>query len=132
MTPPRPPHVVFMCGAAGSGKTTTARALEAEGFTRLSVDAEAYARGWHGVITREQAAVIDAELRERLGDPLVGLAAGLAGDDGQTGVGLDPGLVDHPEMADVQLAQHASPPAPRTGDLASRPPAGRTWPPAGR
>lgn len=71
MTPPRPPHVVFMCGAAGSGKTTTARALEAEGFTRLSVDAEAYARGWHGVITREQAAVIDAELRERLDGLLV-------------------------------------------------------------
>lgn len=66
MTPPRPPHVVFMCGAAGSGKTTTARALEAEGFTRLSIDAEACARGWLGVITREQAAVIDAELRERL------------------------------------------------------------------
>jgi predicted kinase len=31
-------HVVMMCGVAGSGKTTYAKALEARGFVRLSID----------------------------------------------------------------------------------------------
>lgn len=35
---PTPGHVVMMCGIAGSGKTTHAKALEAKGFVRLSVD----------------------------------------------------------------------------------------------
>src|SRR5699024_8250449 len=38
-------RVVFMCGPAGSGKSTWARRLEADGTVRLSVDAEAWARG---------------------------------------------------------------------------------------
>lgn len=67
------PRVVLMCGPAGSGKTTVARALERAGLARLSVDAEAWARGWRGVLTRELALVIDGDLRERL-DAL--LAAG--------------------------------------------------------
>ncbi len=29
-----------MCGVAGSGKTTYAQGLEAQGYTRLSVDEE--------------------------------------------------------------------------------------------
>lgn len=59
-----------MCGPAGAGKSTVAHALEGQGFTRLSVDAEAHARGWTGVITREQALRIDAVLRDRLDDLL--------------------------------------------------------------
>lgn len=35
---PTPGHVVMMCGVAGSGKTTCAKALEARGFVRLSID----------------------------------------------------------------------------------------------
>lgn len=38
-------HVVLMCGAAGSGKSTAARELEARGMLRLSGDVEAYERG---------------------------------------------------------------------------------------
>lgn len=38
-------RVVFMCGPAGSGKTTVARRLEAEGMVRLSFDQEAWNRG---------------------------------------------------------------------------------------
>jgi predicted kinase len=34
-----------MCGPAGSGKTTVARTLEAEGLVRLSFDDEAWRRG---------------------------------------------------------------------------------------
>lgn len=39
------PRVIFMCGPAGSGKSTVARELEAEGMARLSFDEEAWARG---------------------------------------------------------------------------------------
>ncbi|HWA60981.1 MAG TPA: ATP-binding protein [Caulobacteraceae bacterium] len=35
---PEPGLVVLMCGLAGSGKTTFAQQLEAQGFTRLSID----------------------------------------------------------------------------------------------
>lgn len=37
--------VIFMCGPAGSGKSTYARELEAKGMTRLSFDREAWRRG---------------------------------------------------------------------------------------
>ncbi|MGC5616817.1 AAA family ATPase [Georgenia sp. Z1491] len=39
------PRVVLMCGPAGSGKSTVARGLERDGMVRLSIDAEAWARG---------------------------------------------------------------------------------------
>lgn len=39
------PRVVFMCGPAGSGKSTVARRLEAGGMVRLSYDQEAWNRG---------------------------------------------------------------------------------------
>jgi predicted kinase len=42
--------VVLLCGIAGSGKTTYAKALEAEGYVRLSVDEEIWRRwGRYGV-----------------------------------------------------------------------------------
>jgi predicted kinase len=45
-----PPVVYLLCGLTGSGKTTYARRLEAEGAVRLSVDEEVYARhGRYGV-----------------------------------------------------------------------------------
>jgi predicted kinase len=38
-------RVVFMCGPAGSGKSTVARGYEQQGMTRLSFDQEAWSRG---------------------------------------------------------------------------------------
>lgn len=38
-------RVIFMCGPSGAGKTTYARRLEAEGWTRLSFDSHLWARG---------------------------------------------------------------------------------------
>jgi predicted kinase len=38
-------RVIFMCGPAGSGKSTVARQLEQQGMTRLSFDQEAWSRG---------------------------------------------------------------------------------------
>jgi predicted kinase len=44
------PEIVLMCGIAGSGKTTYAKDLEANGYIRLSVDEEIWRRfGRHGV-----------------------------------------------------------------------------------
>lgn len=40
----RRPEVVLLCGVAGSGKTTYSRALEAQGYVRLSVDEEIWER----------------------------------------------------------------------------------------
>lgn len=40
------PRVIFMCGPAGSGKSTHARAFEAQGMIRLSFDEEAWVRGF--------------------------------------------------------------------------------------
>jgi predicted kinase len=37
-------RVIFMCGPAGSGKSTVARQLEQQGMTRLSFDQEARSR----------------------------------------------------------------------------------------
>ncbi|WP_461474146.1 AAA family ATPase [Microbacterium sp. HJ5] len=42
---PPPTPVVLLCGAAGAGKTTYSRALEATGFVRLSYDDEMWALG---------------------------------------------------------------------------------------
>jgi predicted kinase len=38
-------RVIFMCGPAGSGKSTIARQYERQGMTRLSFDQEAWTRG---------------------------------------------------------------------------------------
>ncbi len=38
-------RLVLMCGVAGSGKSTYARALEAQGWLRVSIDTEAWERG---------------------------------------------------------------------------------------
>lgn len=38
-------RVIFMCGPAGSGKSTHARRLEAQGWVRLSFDVEMWRRG---------------------------------------------------------------------------------------
>jgi predicted kinase len=47
---PEQPEVVLMCGLAGSGKTTYAKGLEANGYVRLSVDEEIWRRfGRYGV-----------------------------------------------------------------------------------
>ena len=42
---PITPNVFFMCGPAGSGKTTYAKKLEREGFLRLSFDEESFKLG---------------------------------------------------------------------------------------
>lgn len=56
-----------MCGPAGSGKTTYARGLEHNGLVRLSIDEEAWARGYRRQpLAEEVAAQIEAELRARL------------------------------------------------------------------
>jgi predicted kinase len=38
-------RVIFMCGPAGSGKSTVARRYERQGMVRLSYDQEAWSRG---------------------------------------------------------------------------------------
>ena len=66
------PLVVMTCGVAGSGKTTLARRLEAQGFVRLSVDQEVWDRfGRHGVDYPAErydalSEVARARVRERL------------------------------------------------------------------
>lgn len=42
------PSVILMCGPAGSGKSTTSRALERQGWVRLGWDEEAARRGYTG------------------------------------------------------------------------------------
>jgi predicted kinase len=60
-------RVVFMCGPAGSGRSSYARGLEERGYTRLSFDDEAWRRG----IVRQPLdeavrAEIETALRRRL------------------------------------------------------------------
>lgn len=68
----RAAHVVLMCGVAGSGKTTYAKALEADGYVRLSIDEEVWARfGRYGVDydprrRGEYSELAEAALRRRL------------------------------------------------------------------
>src|SRR5690606_27467454 len=61
------PRVVFMCGPAGSGKSTVARELEAGGLVRLSFDDAAWARGLRTMPLSKQAyAEIEQDLQRRL------------------------------------------------------------------
>lgn len=47
---PDGPMIVLMCGVAGSGKTTYAQRLEAQGYVRLSIDEEVWRRfGRYGI-----------------------------------------------------------------------------------
>ncbi len=69
---PGRPVVVLLCGVAGSGKTTYAQQLETDGYVRLSIDEEVWARfGRYGIdydpadYARLSAAAEDV-LRERL------------------------------------------------------------------
>jgi len=56
-----------MCGPAGSGKSTYARAREDEGYARLSIDEEAWRRGHQSQpLPGSTAQLIEQELRTRL------------------------------------------------------------------
>ena len=60
-------RVVLMCGASGSGKTTYAKRLEAEGMVRLSFDVELWRRGIAtDSLTPDLQEEIEADLRARL------------------------------------------------------------------
>ncbi|SDB93942.1 hypothetical protein SAMN05216410_1064 [Sanguibacter gelidistatuariae] len=62
-------QVIFMCGPAGSGKTTASLALEAAAFTRLSIDEEAWRDGHHEhPLPDDVAEQMRARLRGRLVD----------------------------------------------------------------
>ncbi|MVT24894.1 AAA family ATPase [Nesterenkonia alkaliphila] len=58
-----------MCGPAGSGKSTTARRLEADGMVRLSFDQEAWDRGIrHMPLLEDAHRDVEDHLRRRLLD----------------------------------------------------------------
>lgn len=60
-------RVVFMCGPAGSGKSTVARKLKVEGFVRLSFDQEAWGRGLREMpLPESDHAAVEESLRRRL------------------------------------------------------------------
>lgn len=66
-------QVIFMCGPAGSGKTTASLRLEAVGFTRLSIDEEAWGEGHREhPLPEEVAEQVRARLRTRLIDLVAG------------------------------------------------------------
>jgi predicted kinase len=76
-----------MCGVAGSGKTTYAQQLEAQGYVRLSIDEEVWKRfGRVGVdydasMYGKHSAAIEVDLRRRLNGgsrpPATGIPAGV-------------------------------------------------------
>jgi predicted kinase len=62
-------RVIFMCGPAGSGKSTVARQYEEQGMARLSFDQEAWSRGITTMpLPREVHRDIERALRARLVD----------------------------------------------------------------
>ncbi|PRA82879.1 aminoglycoside phosphotransferase [Microbacterium sp. MYb66] len=61
-----------MCGPAGSGKSTIARALEADGMVRLSFDQEAWDRGIRRMPLSEDAHRDVADVLRRLLLDLIG------------------------------------------------------------
>ena len=71
-------RVIFMCGPAGSGKSTVARQYERQGMARLSFDQEAWSRGITAMplppeVHREIERVLRARLLDlvRAGDDVV-------------------------------------------------------------
>ena len=62
-------RVIFMCGPAGSGKSTVARQYERQGMARLSFDQEAWSRGVTEMpLPPDVHRDIEAVLRARLVD----------------------------------------------------------------
>jgi predicted kinase len=62
-------RVIFMCGPAGSGKSTVALRYEEQGMTRLSFDQEAWSRGITAMpLPPEVRRDIERVLRARLVD----------------------------------------------------------------
>ena len=60
-------RVIFMCGPAGSGKSTYAQRFESEGMVRLSFDVEMWRRGiWTVPLAQDTRDEIEAGLRARL------------------------------------------------------------------
>jgi predicted kinase len=60
-------RVIFMCGPAGSGKSTVAREYERQGMVRLSFDQEAWERGIATMpLPQDTHRDIEQSLRERL------------------------------------------------------------------
>jgi predicted kinase len=60
-------RVIFMCGPAGSGKSTIGRRLEADSMARLSFDEEAWSRGIRSQPLDENVrSEIESALRARL------------------------------------------------------------------
>ena len=62
----RRPRVVMMCGPGGAGKTTYAKRLEREGWTRLSFEVEFWARGITTMPSADVVAEVAADLKARL------------------------------------------------------------------
>lgn len=60
------PRVVMMCGPGGAGKTTYARRLEREGWTRLSFEVEFWDRRITTMPSAEVVAEVAADLKARL------------------------------------------------------------------
>jgi predicted kinase len=62
-------RVIFMCGPAGSGKSTVARRYEQQGMTRLSFDQEAWSRGITAMpLPQDVRRDIEDALRARLAE----------------------------------------------------------------
>lgn len=60
-------RVIFMCGPAGSGKSTVARRYERQGMIRLSFDQEAWSRGVTAMpLAQDVRRDIENALRQRL------------------------------------------------------------------
>ncbi|CAM3542732.1 AAA family ATPase [Nocardioides zeicaulis] len=56
----------MMCGPGGAGKTTYAKRLEREGWTRLSFEVELWDRGITTIPSADVVAEVAADLKERL------------------------------------------------------------------
>jgi predicted kinase len=57
--------MVLMCGLAGAGKSTYARALEARGWARFSIDDEAWKRGFVEAAAIPAEVAVDIRARQR-------------------------------------------------------------------